>query len=88
MNNLTDKFLDWIFPLLYFPEREILLQTRVSNYGVRLKDYNTRKVLQKKYKLTRRTIYNILWRLEWLTRLYELQVAAGLHDTTLPYLQA
>lgn len=76
----TNYYLDWILPLLYPPEEEVLLKyVRMSKRGFGLR---RKSEAMKEMKLTRRRLDAILWKLEFLTRLYELQVAAGLHDST------
>jgi len=71
---LTKKYLKWIRPLLYEPEHDILINhTQLSNSRIRIKD---RKKVLKKYNLTYRQLYWILWKLEFYTRLYELETIA------------
>jgi hypothetical protein len=68
--NFDSVFLNWIRPLLEYRDYEILIKhTQASPRGhFRLKNYS---IAMKKFKMSKREIYLILWRLEFLTELYE-----------------
>lgn len=71
---ITNEFWNWISPLLYYPEDEILLNhIEMTVKGFRL--INPRKA-QQKYNLTHRGLRKIRDKLSWLTVLYELEVAS------------
>lgn len=71
---LSQNYLSWILPLLDFPEDEILIHhTRVLNTTVRIKYWSQ---VRKRYKLPHRKLRQIIWKLKFLTQLYEAEVKA------------
>lgn len=71
---LSQNYLDWILPLLEFPENEILIHnTSILNTNVRIRNWEQ---VRKRYKLPHRQLRSIIWKLKFLTQLYEAEVTA------------
>jgi hypothetical protein len=74
--NFNFEFLDWIKPLLYTHEYEILTQHTQPAPNGHFKIKGLKQAL-KKFRISKYKLYRILWRLEFLTQLYERLALAG-----------
>lgn len=77
MITFSTEFLDWLKPLLYPNELEILTQhiQAGKDQEFKIKD---KLGAMRKYKMSNYKLYAILWRLEFLALTYERLAGAGL----------
>lgn len=74
----TNDYLKWIYPLLDFQEKRILLEhTKLQGACLKIKGWN--KVLEK-YGVPHRKLKKIRKKLHVLTHLYELELLAFRSD--------
>ena len=71
---ITQDLLNWITPLLYPPELDILkYHTKHTIQGIRIKNWNG---VLKKYNLSHHQLKKTIARFRALILIYELEVAA------------